>query len=305
MDVSLQKLDHIDRKLDKVAEASATTSATVLGFGQDIEVVSDILAANQSDQERQRVHDWLQPPDPFVSHTIARSKYERLTNRWLLDSSQFSDWIQKPRALLSVVGIPGSGKTILASSVIAELEEKRLTEDSILLYFYFDFNDRQKQSVSACVASLVLQMALIRDDFRQLLILYTECGQGSRTPTLDELLDILDCNLASLKKSFLIFDALDECSEADLLSQFISDRLLRKASDISILVTSRKLSDFETETVDPSHAVVNLQQSLVDPDIQTYIRTRLANRKRLAKWCKDKAVKKEIETTLTAGANGM
>lgn len=280
-------------------------SATVLGFGQDIEVVGDVLSANQADQERRRIHEWLHPPDPFISHTIARSKYERLTNRWLLDSSSFLSWIQERNALLSIVGIPGSGKTILASSIIAELEEKYLSADSTVLYFYFEFSDRQKQSIDGCIASLILQLALISDNFSHVLNLYTDCGQGKRTPNLSELLNVLELGAKLAKKVYLVFDALDECAEEDVMMRLISEQLHSMHGGISTLITSRKKPELDIDGFNGLIVSINVQQDLIDPDIQTCIRTRLAHNTRLARWCKDEKLRREIESTLMAGANGM
>ena len=93
------RLDGIEGKLEMLAEDAAISTASVLEFGQDIEVISDVLSSNQID-EKQRIHEWLQPPDPFTSHTAARSKHETSTNQWLFESLEFLEWLNEGRPLL-------------------------------------------------------------------------------------------------------------------------------------------------------------------------------------------------------------
>lgn len=194
-------------------EDSAATSANLLKFGQDIKAVSDVLSASQLDEERRRVHQWLQPPNPFANHDAAHHQHEMSTNEWFLKGSAFKTWLEDPSSLLLLYGIPDSGKTIIASSVIAEIEDAILTPKSVLLYFYFDFNNRRKQTALGCLSSLILQLAFVTNDFRRIWLLYMVCDQGQRQPTSSELKETLRGALEAFPKVYLVLDALDECQE--------------------------------------------------------------------------------------------
>lgn len=301
--VSLRKLDGIEQRLDLIVESAAQTSATVLGFGQDIEVISDILSTNQMDEERRLIHEWLRPPDPFTNHAAARSKHEQSTNQWLMETTELSKWLNSQKSLLVLHGIPGCGKTILASSVIAALEERSMADKSLLLYSYFDFNDLRKQSVHGCIASLLLQMALVTSDFRELISIYTNCDQGRRSPSTEELLKALHCALSAVPKVYLVFDALDECAQEDYFVRILTSIFDTWSVNVCILVTSRKSFNLELENV--QQASINIQQALIEADIQLVIGIRLQQNARLARWCKDPKIKEEIEGALMRGANGM
>ena len=303
--VSLQRLDGVDSKLDLIVEDSAAASANILKFGQDIEAIGDILSGSQLDEERRQIYQWLRPPDPFANQEAARQKHAKSTNDWLLRSQDFVNWMKAPPDLLTLYGIPGSGKTILASSVIAEIEEKILNSKSILLYYYFDFNDRQKQNVSGCISSLLLQLAFVMEDFDKLRLLYVACDLGRRQPSIHEMKETLRNALKALPKVYMVLDALDECQELDEALSFIVSACGSWDTDVKTLVTSRKERNIDEalNILDP--ITINLRDELITQDIQVYVQGRLNASPRLKKWCSDPQIKSEIERTLISGADGM
>ena len=300
--ISLQRLEGIDEKLLRVTDQVEDMSANVIGFGQDMEVISDILSANQIDEERQRIHEWLQPPDPFISHAAARSKHEKSTNGWFLEGPDFAQWFGSKTSLLLLYGIPGCGKTVLASTVIAELES-RLGNKSILLYSYFDFNDCQKQTIHGCITSLLLQLALVTDDFHDIQLLYAECGGGRHPPSIEDLLDTFLCGLRKAREVYLVFDALDECSEEEAFINILCQILLAKNVNVRALITSRTRVDLDSKAL--AYKCIKIHNDAIATDIQTFVRTNLASGPRLAKWCRDESLQEELESALIGGSKGM
>jgi hypothetical protein len=76
---------------------------------------------------------------------------------------------------------------------------------------------------------------------------------------------------------------------------------------LHLLVTGRKEWDIESTLrgfVDDQSRMC-LQSTLVDKDIQRYVRQRLFEDKRLRKWEKDASIMGKIETALMSGAKGM
>ena len=249
----------MDGKLEVIVENSASASANILKFGQDIEAIGDILSSSQLNEERRRVHEWLRPPDPFVNQDAARQKHTQSTNKWFLHGHDFSSWLHTTNSLFMVYGIPGSGKTIIASSVVAEIEDTWLDSKSILLYFFFDFNDRRKQTVSGCVSSLLLQLAFVTDSFNRLWLLYVACDEGQRQPTLTEMVDTLRITLGAAPRVFMVLDALDECLELDMLLEFIITVHQSWDLDVKVLATCRKERNID-EALDPLNPItINLR----------------------------------------------
>jgi len=97
----------------------------------------------QRNQLQRDIRSWLSPPDPSINHNIARGIYQNGTASWFTESTTFKEW-KSNGSLLWVHGKPGSGKSILCSSIIQEVERLRATGLALTTYFYFDFKDPNK-----------------------------------------------------------------------------------------------------------------------------------------------------------------
>lgn len=84
----------------------------------------------------------------------------------------------------------------------------------MVLYFYFDFNDVEKQRHEKMIRSLIVQLFSQRAGISQALeSLYSSCMNGERQSTYKILLEILHQMLEDFEKTYLVIDALDECVE--------------------------------------------------------------------------------------------
>ena len=136
--------------------------------------------------------------------------------------------------------------------------------------------------------------------------LYSYCGKGGSKPSLDSALDVLHEIILSFPQTYIILDALDECTARDELLDILQRIADWKIEKLHLLVTSRKERDIEASLqFIKKREMISLSSSLVDPDINAYVRERLSSDKRLAKWRKDGAIQEEIATTLAKGAHGM
>ena len=201
-------------------------------------------------------------------------------------------------------GIPGCGKTVLSSTILEDVLAKRHTKpDSAVLSFYFDFNDAEKQRHEKMVRSFICQLSLycassILED------LYSSCLDGGRQPTRDVLLNTLHQMMTSLKDTYIIVDALDECTERDELLTDLEEIVSWKDASWHVLTTSRKEKDIE-EALTPLSDRIGIQSALVNPDVGTYINHRLKTDRKLKRWQKKPKVQLEIGDTLMKKAKGM
>ncbi len=207
--------------------------------------------------------------------------------------------------LLWAYGIPGCGKTILSSTVVQYiLDYCRERPRSAVLYFYFDFNEREKQRHENMIRSLITQ--LVGYQKRTFDVLDSLFNRG-RQPTSEELLATLKTMVTAFDEIFLILDALDECTERPELLFDIEEIMRWKDIHLHILVTSRREVDIE-ESLEPlcdEGTSVCVQSAVVDADIRTYVHDRLSEDKRFKQWRTHTKVQQEIETTLMKKANGM
>ena len=175
-----------------------------------------------------------------------------------------------------------------------------------MLFFYFDFNDAAKQQHERMIRSLICQLSN-HSGITVLKDLYSSCSNGSRPPTGDGLLSTLRQMMASTGDTYIILDALDECTERDELLSDLEKMMDWEDTNSHVLATSRREIDIEEALiplVNPRFRI-DIQSTLVSADIRTYVHDRLQADRRLKRWQKDTKIRLEIEDTLLGKAHGM
>jgi hypothetical protein len=106
--------------------------------------------------------------------------------------------------------------------------------------------------------------------------------------------------------TFIVLDALDECTDIQELLEMIKEMVGWKGK-LHILTTSRKERDIEEhfKTLISEKDTVCIQNAFVDEDICAYVRGRLQSDLDLARWRKSPEVQLDIEKALMGKANGM
>jgi hypothetical protein len=263
------------------------------------------------DQEEKlsKIRSWLSAPDPSTNYHKAHKQRQAKTGLWLLESTKFTDWKKRAASRLWLYGIPGCGKTILSSTVVENLLQYCHDDTSMVTaYFYFDFNDTQKQDPELMLRSLLCQLVQ-----RSVVIpkgvdaLFSSCENGQRKPSSHALLQVTKEAAQEFTHVYVILDALDECTQRSELMDMLEAVAEWQLDNLHLLMTSRKERDIERsleEHIREEDAVC-LQRDVVDKDIQRYVQQRLHDDKGLAKWNKDAVVRQEIEAALMCGARGM
>lgn len=255
-------------------------------------------------QEREKVLSWLMHVNPSTNHRAARSKYEPNTGVWLLESESFISWTASSKNSLWLHGIPGAGKTILCSTVIAQIEELCSSEVGYeCVYFYFDFNEPRKQVLEAMLQSVIAQLCCNKPVIPvEVQALYDNSRHGVEQPTEEGLLSTLRSLLQKSHKTFVILDALDECSERPALLNVLI-RLINGNEPLNLLVTSRKERDIDAALKNVVDVEIGIQNDKADADIKIHVSKCLSTDERLKRW--DQLVKDEILESLVSGAHGM
>jgi hypothetical protein len=263
------------------------------------------------DQEERlgKIGSWLSAPDPSTNYHKAHKQRQAETGLWLLESAEFKNWKESAASRLWLYGIPGCGKTILSSTIIKHLLQYCDEDTSMVTaYFYFDFNDTQKQDPGLMLRSLLYQFLQ-----RSVVIpkgvdaLYSSCENGKRKPSSHALLEVTRQVAQDFAHVYVVLDALDECSQRLELMDMLETVTGWQLDDLHLLMTSRKERDIERslESYVREEDAVCLQRNVVDEDIQRYIQQKLHDDKSLAKWNKDPAIRQEIGAALMGGARGM
>jgi hypothetical protein len=272
--------------------------------------MNNTITLSRSQEERLgKIRSWFLAPDPSTNYHKAHKQRQAETGLWLLDGPTFAEWKESAASRLWLYGIPGCGKTILSSTIIGHLLQHCHDNASMVtVYFYFDFNDAQKQDPELMLRSLLCQL-LQRSCMipKGVNALFSSSDNGQRQPPLHALLEVTPQVMQQFTHIYIVLDALDECTQRLELMTMLETIAGWQLNNVHLLMTSRKEQDIEgsLESYVKEEHTICLQRDLVDKDIQRYVQQRLSDDGTVAKWNKDAAIRQEIEAALMNGARGM
>ncbi|CAJ2513648.1 Uu.00g017670.m01.CDS01 [Anthostomella pinea] len=237
---------------------------------------ADILP--QPDSQLRNIRAWLQPTEyahrdgEYMKHM---SSHLNGTARWVLDAPIFRQWHDSQQdGILWIRGIPGSGKSVLAASLI-----KHLTlEDCPVLYFFFRHTLDTNHSPEAAFLDWVAQI-LINSSPLQLELTNSMQVQHSATVpvqglTLDELCRLLRLALTHIPKAYGVVDALDEMDQ-NRLEPFLRCLDELGQGHLKLIITSRPIAMVERVMRGIKVLDVRLRKNLIEPDMTAYMCYRL------------------------------
>jgi hypothetical protein len=133
--------------------------------------------------------------------------------------------------------------------------------------------------------------------------LYASCANGHQEPTLGDLQNTLQMILDGFSSTFIILDALDECTEREKLLKWIQTSILEKDENLGLhlIVTSRPEQEIEDKF--KSSCYIDLVEESENHDVVTYLDYQLRSDSGLQKW--DCGTQKQIKLKLMEQADGM
>jgi hypothetical protein len=177
----------------------------------------------------------------------------------------------------------------------------------VAAYFFFDFNDLQKQEFENMLRSVISQLCLHHVGVpTKLNFLYETCTFQRRRPSKVEMYEALQALLLEFPVTYIIVDALDECRDWKNSLELLQN-LRTEVESLHILVTSRPEREIEV-TISSFVALqdfVCLQSTLVEKDILEYINHRWDHDTQFRRWSGDAEIQKEVEVSLMQKAQGM
>jgi Fungal N-terminal domain of STAND proteins/NACHT domain len=283
-----------------ITALSSDTLRTSLAIEDQIRDISLSHQKTNDEQRRDKILQWFKLSDPSTNHHSACEKHEPNTGGWFLESKQFKNWTNNSNATLWLYGIPGAGKTVLCSTAIEHVVALCRDSGHRYAYFYFDFNDPDKQTVEGMLRWVVKRLCHYHPTQLPASVeeLYKQCDDGSHQPGTESLMKALLSLLAEPNRAFLILDALDECSERIKLLDIIT-RLV----NANLLLVSRPEIDIKdglAECVDIS--IISMQGDGNDKDIEIYVKKNIESLKR---WQSKLEIRQEIQDVLVKKAKGM
>jgi NACHT domain len=255
--------------------------------------------ARQEQDIRERIAEKLSISDPLFNHVVARDKHEPATGDWFLRSVELAEWSNNASTNLWIRSIPGAGKTVLCSTIIDHLLRNQRADDFVL-FFYFDFQDDNKQDLASLLRSLIAQICVRSDHVPENVQTAFEAGSVLDTRSLEEMFTTLATECGHVK---VVIDAIDESSDRPKVLAFLEKVAKGPADCVQWLATSRRERDIEVVLADCKPLLVTLGKEMMDADIRLHIEASLLRDRKLSS--RPAWVKQRITETLLEKANGM
>lgn len=254
---------------------------------------------------------WLRAPDPSTNYNRAIQQRHPGTGLWFLQSETFADWSVEGNGFLWLHGLAGCGKTVLSSIIIEHLQKELNSSDTNLLYFFFDFNDKEKQSHENMIRTFIQQLYVQEEASRHILEQLSKRYTGrNEQPSLASLEDTFANMLSQAAHTRVVIDALDESSQQrhtlEWLHRIFAGQSIAP-NKLNVIITSRREYDIESAFLKwvPERNVLPIEADDVNKDISDFVHSQIQLDPRLERWKERPDVQIEIKSKLIEKANGM
>ena len=247
----------------------------------------------------------LNTVDYYAKHRYISGLCHPGTNDWIQSSPLYRSWFDSNQSgCLCCYGIPGSGKSVLASSVANTIAQS-LDASTILCFYYFDYADAKSLDMVCLMAGLIKQILV-----RMPLDTFDETFDYTLRPhailSLKEQEDLILHLLGKFSKCYLVLDGLDELNrnaQAAILS--LIHRLQNSTKPIiKILVTSR-IEEHLIRKELHVYPSLELSSTTLHDDIQLFVQETVQSMALDNPKLSDPTLSNDVTRALVEGANGM
>ncbi|KAJ6524823.1 hypothetical protein B0H19DRAFT_1008166, partial [Mycena capillaripes] len=253
-------------------------------------------------EKREIILNWLSPINFFLRQADISRVRAKGTGGWLLADPVFKKWESGSGSTLWCRGIPGAGKTILASMVVDHLTATcKSNRDIGVTCMYLNHKEADIQTPSKLLAALWRQLVLDRDTGTIAEDLYKQHQGKGTAPTLEEVVKVLSSSLAEFSKVFIIVDAIDEYPETQRWT--LLQHMTAMGSNVNLMITSRPHIFPEVFSF-PTLETLDIQAA--STDIREYINVQIYSSPRLFKHVQNQSnLRDEIHAKIIATVDGM
>ncbi|KAH6622333.1 C2H2 domain-containing protein [Boeremia exigua] len=273
-----------------IADMKATSLVRYQQYEQDAQGMNarlDELVAEERVKRTKAVIQWLAASQqPIQDHEIycqIRAEFPR-TAHWILKRAYINDWIERTvpsTPLLWLHGIPGAGKTILASAII----DKCKAQPDFATAFYYCHSDDQTNSSAVGILKGITQQLLDHDAgllppcYRR----YKSSGEPVLR-SLSQAISLLKDLCTILPKVYIVLDGLDECEQVerkqamDALMHILDECEKSDPGKFRVLFISQNFADIKrvlycSSQSRPAPQTIQLSHTDNEDDINAYVGT--------------------------------
>lgn len=263
----------------------------------------DRLNEHHDDQQRRVIEGWLSSTDFAAQQSDFIGRRQEGTGQWLLDSQEFGTWLKGTKQTLFCPGIPGAGKTIVASIVIDHLWSKFQAEGDVRIAFlYCNYKRQQEQKFQHLMTSLLAQLVKGRSNLPETIISMHQrhADRGTR-PSVEEIIIAFHSVASTYSRIFFVVDALDECSNTDNTRKRLLEELFKLQSHMTaaLFATSRYIPEitvlFQGE--------LSMEIRASEEDVQRYLSSHITELPSCV--LRNQALQDEIQAAITKAVDGM
>ena len=179
-----------------------------------------VILANKEQLEKakkQNIHRQIIEAIPSVDTELKHKKLQYLrypgTGSWIFEDGKFREWKNSAQSsMICCLGIPGCGKTVLASRIIDELQDN--SPKARVIYYYCDYSDKRTLQIDRIVGTLLKQFffdGLVPEEIEARIP--RKYVEGRQMLGASELIDLVCFAVKSCSPVFVVLDGLDECEK--------------------------------------------------------------------------------------------
>lgn len=244
-------------------------------LNKDVESFNIRADQHSSDDEKLAIEVWLSAENPAAIHAAKAQKRQKNTGQWFLDKTE--SWKSGDRRRLWCLGMPGAGKTVLASQMVDHICETLLTEDKRIGHVYFNYKERLTQTADDVYRGLLKQLSQQSRTLSPHIKYLRDLERNLRKfPGREHLRRMLLQELQMHPEVWLVIDALDECRNDDGTRDDLLETLRQAPDTVRWLITSRDLPAIR-ESMDENDTSEKepLTISANEEDVRRYVEGRI------------------------------
>ena len=260
----------------------------------DRDDVSDFNEENilpVSPETQANIRKWLQPTGyndeggEFKKHL---SSHLDNTGNWLLDAPAYREWHSAkdigilwikgmfPQSELKwridsiVIGIPGSGKSVVAATLVNRLKN----EEVPVLYFFFRQIIDANHVPQAALRDWLDQILEYSPPLQAKLAQYLKESRSLESISAPDFWTLVRTAVLYLPRAYCVVDALDEIDYGQDMLDFLEGLTklgMWRPAQIKIVITSRPVPSVEVPLRHAQTLNLRLEEKMVDLDIATFV----------------------------------
>ncbi len=286
----------LDREIKQALNGIEKDTLAVQRIAQATE--AGLLLQDRLGKKRKAMLDWIAGGVDMDTGIQLQDQLQRRqagTCAWLLDDPRFHDWqAAKERAVLWYNAPPGSGKSVLSSTVVSHLVD----QGKDVAYSFYSFSDPWRRQGLNGLRSLATQLVVILENRGQpipdkVVSLYEAAVKQNITAmkSLATAAQVVHELVNLCPRVHLVVDGLDECADEDEMISMLDHLLQARTRGLAHWFFTSRSDHSKIRAVMQKYEAASItpDQNVIVSDIQTYFSATVTSKceECVAMWVED------------------